>query len=49
MSVADDGVGIAEPVRPTPGHRGLFTMQDRAEIAGGWCTLSTPAERRDAW
>ncbi|GAB3781895.1 PAS domain S-box protein [Nocardioides ungokensis] len=43
VSVTDDGVGLAEPVRQTPGHRGLFTMQDRAEIAGGWCTLSTPA------
>ena len=43
VSVIDDGVGLAEPVRQTPGHRGLFTMQDRAEIAGGWCTLTTPA------
>ena len=43
VSVADDGVGIAGPVHPTPGHRGLFTMQDRAEIAGGWCTLTSPA------
>ena len=43
VSVADDGVGIGEPVRQTPGHRGLFTMQDRAEIAGGWCRLDTHA------
>ncbi|MFC4785259.1 PAS domain S-box protein [Nocardioides sp. MAHUQ-72] len=43
VSVADDGVGLgATPAPPTPGHRGLLTMQDRATIAGGWCALSSP-------
>jgi signal transduction histidine kinase len=38
--VADDGVGLGhEPVTSTPGHRGIFTMQDRAAVAGGWCTI----------
>ena len=43
VSIADDGGGLGpEPVRSTPGHRGLVNMQDRAAIAGGWCALSTP-------
>nr|WP_246416016.1 PAS domain-containing protein [Nocardioides luti] len=38
--VADDGVGPAGTQSPPrPGHRGLATMRDRAEIAGGWCTV----------
>jgi len=40
VCVSDDGVGLGpDPVQSTPGHRGLFTMQDRAEIAGGRCTI----------
>jgi PAS domain S-box-containing protein len=44
ISVADDGVG-ADPLTVTspPGHRGLATMRDRAEIAGGWCRLERNA------
>ncbi len=41
VSIADDGVGIGpEPIESSPGHRGLFNMQDRAAIAGGWCSIS---------
>ena len=39
--VADDGVGI-DPVTlrdGAPGHLGLRTMHERAEAAGGWCTV----------
>ena len=40
VCVSDDGVGLGpHPIQTTPGHRGLFTMQDRAEIA---------AERQEA-
>jgi signal transduction histidine kinase len=40
VSVADDGVGLGrEPVETTPGHRGLFNMQDRAAVAGGRCEV----------
>jgi signal transduction histidine kinase len=39
VTVADDGVGLGpDPVRGSPGHRGLRNMQDRAAVAGGWCT-----------
>jgi PAS domain S-box-containing protein len=40
VCVADDGVGLGpDPVESTPGHRGLFTMQDRAAVAGGRCEI----------
>ncbi len=40
VTIADDGVGIG-PARleATPGHRGVFNMQDRAAVAGGRCTI----------
>ena len=45
VSVADDGSGLGpDPMRSHPGHRGLLNMQDRAAIAGGWCTLSSPVD-----
>lgn len=39
--VADDGVAL-DPATfvSAPGHRGLATMQDRAEAVGGTCVLS---------
>ncbi|HSE07344.1 MAG TPA: PAS domain S-box protein [Nocardioidaceae bacterium] len=41
VTVADDGVGLGpQPSESTPGHRGLFTMQDRAAIAGGHCEIA---------
>ena len=40
VSIEDDGVGFdPERVEPSPGHRGLLTMQDRAAVAGGRCTI----------
>ena len=38
-TVSDDGVGIAPDAPARPGHRGLQTMKDRAEMVGGWCRL----------
>jgi PAS domain S-box-containing protein len=40
VTVEDDGVGV-EPgsVEPSPGHRGVRSMQDRAVAAGGRCTI----------
>ena len=41
VSIADDGVGLGrEPIESSPGHRGLFNMQDRAAVAGGSCSIS---------
>ena len=38
--ISDNGVGLdPETVRSPSGHRGLATMRDRAEIAGGWFRL----------
>ncbi|HEX9124482.1 MAG TPA: PAS domain-containing protein [Actinomycetota bacterium] len=45
LRVADDGRGFdpGDPEHPTPGHIGLPTMVERAELAGGWCRVtSTP-------
>lgn len=40
VAITDDGVGVdPETVRSPPGHRGLASMRDRAEIAGGWLRL----------
>jgi PAS domain S-box-containing protein len=40
VSIDDDGVGLgSEPMDPSPGHRGLLNMQDRATVAGGRCTV----------
>lgn len=40
IAIVDDGVGVdPETVRSAPGHRGLASMRDRAEIAGGWLRL----------
>lgn len=36
VSIADDGVGLGPgPVRSSPGHHGLTSMRDRADVAGG--------------
>jgi signal transduction histidine kinase len=41
MEIEDDGVGFRpqEAVVAAPGHLGLAAMRERAEMAGGWCTL----------
>ena len=37
LRVVDDGVGFdPDEVAPVAGHRGLTTMTERAEMAGGW-------------
>jgi PAS domain S-box-containing protein len=45
VAVSDDGVGI-DPgtVSSPPGHRGLTTMRERVEIAGGWWRLERPED-----
>ena len=43
--VADDGTGFDTDVvdTPEPGHLGLTTMIERAELVGGWCRVSSVA------
>jgi PAS domain S-box-containing protein len=38
VTIRDDGVGfdVRTPVRTLPGHLGLASMHERAELAGGW-------------
>jgi PAS domain S-box-containing protein len=44
VRVIDDGKGLAEPVDvQRPGHLGLVTMRERAEMAGGWWKLESSA------
>jgi PAS domain S-box-containing protein len=46
VTVADDGIGLGRaPARSSPGHRGIFTMQDRAEVAGGSCEIRNRSPR----
>lgn len=43
IRVTDDGKGF-EPARvenPEPGHLGLTTMIERAELVGGWCRITS--------
>jgi signal transduction histidine kinase len=55
MRIADDGAGfeastVAEP--PRPGHIGLPTLFERAEMVGGRCTVQTAPGRGtvvDCW
>jgi signal transduction histidine kinase len=44
--VADDGSGFdTDRVdKPIPGHLGLATMIERAELVGGWCRVSSAAD-----
>lgn len=46
VMIVDNGVG-GDPVHFTsaPGHRGLATMQDRAAVMGGTCTIEPFAPR----
>jgi signal transduction histidine kinase len=41
VQVRDDGVGFSPPqlLRSAPGHLGLSSMRERAEMAGGWCKI----------
>jgi PAS domain S-box-containing protein len=46
LRVVDDGVGfLVEGVRPQPGHLGLSSMRERAEMAGGWFRVESAAGR----
>ena len=42
VEVSDDGTGfvVAESVR-MPGHIGLVAMRERAQLAGGWCRVTS--------
>jgi PAS domain S-box-containing protein len=47
LRVSDDGKGfeVGDPAGAEPGHIGVPTMIERAELAGGWCRLrSAPGE-----
>jgi signal transduction histidine kinase len=39
--IQDDGTGFSPPemLQSAPGHLGLSSMRERAEMAGGWCTV----------
>jgi PAS domain S-box-containing protein len=39
VQVVDDGVGLPD-LDPNAGHFGLIEMRERAEAAGGWCTVT---------
>lgn len=45
VAVTDDGVGVEPDAVPrAPGHRGLQSMRDRAEVSGGWCRIERAPE-----
>jgi PAS domain S-box-containing protein len=45
ISIVDDGVGVdSTPPESAPGHRGVNTMRDRVEAAGGWSRIDGGAE-----
>jgi signal transduction histidine kinase len=41
VTIQDDGVGFAGevPKVSAPGHMGLSSMRERAELQGGWCEI----------
>ncbi len=43
LRIADDGRGFdpGDVALPRPGHLGLSTMVERAELAGGWCRVES--------
>jgi len=42
--LVDDGTGFdPEAIHPEPGHLGLATMAERAEVSGGWCRVESSA------
>jgi signal transduction histidine kinase len=43
VRVRDDGRGFDPGVAdaPVPGHLGLSTMVERAELLGGWCRITS--------
>lgn len=52
LTVHDDGVGFELPDGEEPGHLGLVSMRERAEMAGGWLeVVSIPGDGTEiqAW
>ena len=41
LRIADDGEGFDPTRAPVPGHIGLTTVTERAELAGGWCRIAS--------
>jgi PAS domain S-box-containing protein len=42
VRITDDGVGfVPENAGPVPGHLGLASMRERAELAGGWLRVDS--------
>ena len=39
LHIADDGAGFEPMDKPVPGHLGLATVTERAQLAGGWCEV----------
>jgi signal transduction histidine kinase len=45
VTIRDDGHGFDVAAADTrPGHLGLVSMRERAQVAGGWWTLACPPE-----
>ena len=45
VRIEDDGQGFdLDATESTPGHLGLVSMRERAQIAGGWWLIRCPAE-----
>ncbi len=46
VKIRDDGIGIPPEVvaNPEPGHLGLSAMYERADLAGGWLKVHSPAD-----
>ena len=46
VRVSDDGIGfLAERLTGVPGHLGLASMRERAELAGGWLRVASELGR----
>jgi PAS domain S-box-containing protein len=41
LRIVDDGGGFDPSETPPPGHLGLATVTERAELAGGWCRIES--------
>jgi PAS domain S-box-containing protein len=41
LRIEDDGEGFDPNQTPLPGHLGLATVTERAELAGGWCRIES--------
>jgi PAS domain S-box-containing protein len=44
VHIADDGAGFDTSEPPEPGHLGLVTSMERAEVGGGWFRISSTPE-----